>query len=108
MIKLKNFLKEQNLTDLENIGYGSSTGAAGARDPRTGNFVASSVGRLNETEKKIYQHVLNAVAELTGMTADDVDDITEQSEKRQMYNRQIDPIIKAISKLADDIENDGY
>lgn len=83
MIKLKNVLKEQD-------------------------YKATSVGRLNETDKKIYQHVLNAVAELTGMTADDVDDITEQSEKRQMYNRQIDPIIKAISKLADDIENDGY
>ena len=81
MIKLKNVLKEQE-------------------------YKALAVGRLNETEKKVYQHILNAIAELTGMTADDVDDITEQSEKRQMYNRQIDPIIKAISKLADDIEHD--
>lgn len=83
MIKLKNVLEEQE-------------------------YKALAVGRLNETEKKVYQHILNAVAELTGMTSDDVDDITEQPEKRQMYDRQIDAIIKAISKLADDIENDGY
>lgn len=81
MIKLKNVLKEQE-------------------------YKALAVGRLNETEKKVYQHILNAVAELTGMTSDDVDDITEQPEKRQMYDRQIDAIIKAISKLADDVEND--
>lgn len=83
MIKLKNVLGEQE-------------------------YKALAVGRLNETEKKVYQHVLNAVAELTTMTADEVDDITEQSEKRQMYDRQIDAIIKAIKKLADDVEHDGY
>ena len=81
MIKLKNVLKEQE-------------------------YKALAVGRLNETEKKVYQHILNAIAELTGMTADDVDDITEQPGKQHMYNRQILPIIKAISKLADDIEHD--
>lgn len=81
MIKLKNVLEEQE-------------------------YKALAVGRLNETEKKVYQHILNAVAELTGMTSDDVDDITEQPEKRQMYDRQIDAIIKAIKKLADDVEND--
>ena len=83
MIKLKNVLEEQE-------------------------YKALAVGRLNETEKKVYQHILNAVAELTGMTSDDVDDITEQPEKRQMYDRQIDAIIKAISKLADDVEHAGY
>ena len=103
MIKLKNVLEEQNLTDLENkLGFDSGAN----RDPRTGNLTASSIGSLNETDKKIYQHVLNAVAELTTMTADEVDDITEQSENRQMYDRQIDAIIKAIKKLADDVEND--
>jgi hypothetical protein len=83
MIKLKNVLKEQE-------------------------YKALAVGRLNETDKKVYQHILNAIAEITNMTADDVDDITEQPNKRQMYDRQIDSIIKAITKLADDIENDGY
>lgn len=83
MIKLKNVLKEQE-------------------------YKALAVGSLNETDKKVYQHILNAIAEITNMTADDVDDITEQPENRQMYNRQIDSIIKAITKLADDIENDGY
>jgi hypothetical protein len=81
MIKLKNVLTEQE-------------------------YKALAVGRLNETEKKVYQHILNAVAELTTMTADDVDDITEQPEKRQMYDRQIDAIIKAIKNFARDIEND--
>ena len=83
MIKLKNFLKEQE-------------------------YKASATSPLSDSEKKVYQHILNAVAELTTMTADDVDDITEQPGKQQMYNRQILPIIKAIEKLADDIENDGY
>ena len=83
MIKLKNVLKEQE-------------------------YKALAVGSLNETDKKVYQHILNAIAEITNMTADDVDDITEQPENRQMYDRQIDSIIKAITKLADDIENDGY
>jgi hypothetical protein len=81
MIKLKNVLKEDE-------------------------YKALAVGSLNETDKKIYQHILNAVAELTIMTADEVDDITEQPNKRQMYDRQINEIIKAIKDFARDIEND--
>ena len=81
MIKLKTVLKEQD-------------------------YKAAAVGRLNDSEKKVYQHILNAVAELTTMTADDADDITERPDTRQMYDRQIDSIIKAITKLARDIEND--
>jgi hypothetical protein len=80
MIKLKTVLKEQD-------------------------YKAAAVGRLNDSEKKVYQHILNAVAELTTMTADDADDITERPDTRQMYDRQIDSIIKAITKLANDIEN---
>lgn len=103
MIKLKNVLEEQNLTDLENkLGFDSGVN----RDPRTGNLTASSIGSLNETDKKIYQHVLNAVAELNTMTADEVDDITEQPNKRQMYDRQINAIINAIKAFAREIEND--
>lgn len=83
MIKLKNVLKEQE-------------------------YKAAAIGSLNDSEKKIYQHVLNAIAEIIGMTSDEVDDITEQPQNRQMYNRQIDSIIKAIEKLANDIEHDGY
>jgi len=79
MIKLKTVLKEQD-------------------------YKAAAVGRLNDSEKKVYQHILNAVAELTTMTADDADDITERPDTRQMYDRQIDSIIKAITKLANDIE----
>lgn len=81
MIKLKNVLKEDE-------------------------YKALAVGSLNETDKKIYQHILNAVAELNTMTADEVDDITEQPDNRQMYNRQINEIIKAIKDFARDIEND--
>jgi hypothetical protein len=81
MIKLKNVLKEDE-------------------------YKALAVGSLNETDKKIYQHILNAVAELNTMTADEVDDITEQPNKRQMYDRQINEIIKAIKDFARDIEND--
>ena len=103
MIKLKNVLKEQNLTDLENkLGFDSGAN----RNPETGNLTASSIGSLNETDKKIYQHILNAVAELNTMTADEVDDITEQPNKRQMYNRQINEIINAIKAFAREIEND--
>jgi hypothetical protein len=80
MIKLKTVLKEED-------------------------YKAAAVGRLNDSEKKVYQHILNAVAELTTMTADDADDITERPDTRQMYDRQIDSIIKAITKLANDIEN---
>jgi hypothetical protein len=81
MIKLKNVLKEQE-------------------------YKASTTSPLSDSERKVYQHILNAVAELTIMTPDDADDITEQPGKQQMYNRQIFPIIKAIEKLARDIEND--
>ena len=80
MIKLKTVLKEED-------------------------YKAAAVGRLNDSEKKVYQHILNAVAELTTMTADDADDITERPDTRQIYDRQIDSIIKAITKLANDIEN---
>lgn len=83
MIKLKNVLKEQE-------------------------YKASAIGSLNDSEKKIYQNILNAVAEIIGITPDEVDDITEQPQNRQLYNRQIDSIIKAVEKLANDIEHDGY
>jgi aspartate ammonia-lyase len=83
MIKLKNVLKEQE-------------------------YKAAAIGSLNDSEKKIYQHILNAVAEIIGITSDEVDDITEQPQNRQLYNRQIDSIIKAVEKLANDIEHDGY
>ena len=72
------------------------------------DYKAAAVGRLNDSEKKIYQHILNAVAEIIGITSDEVDDITEQPQTRQLYNRQIDSIIKAVEKLANDIEHDGY
>jgi plastocyanin len=101
--KMLNHWKLKDSQDGDQNNNGFPDNSEGIKEQE---YKASTTSPLSDSEKKVYQHILNAVAELTIMTADDVDDITEQPDKQQMYNRQIFPIIKAIEKLARDIEND--
>jgi hypothetical protein len=78
MIKLKNVLKEQEYT------------------------AKASNDFFSPKQKKIYEHVLAALAEQLGMTADDVDDHVETDKQ---FNNAIHDVVTVIEKLADRIES---
>jgi uncharacterized protein YukE len=78
MIKLKNVLNEQE-------------------------YVAKATNDFfSDNQKKIYEHVLAALAEQLKMTADEVDDHTETDKQ---FNDALKQIVTTIEKLADRIES---
>jgi hypothetical protein len=104
MIKLKSLLKEDNfnLTDLENkLGFDSGAN----RDPKTGNLITAKATNnfFTPKQKKIYEHVLAALSEQLGMTADEVDD---HCETNKQYDNALKEIVMTIEKLAQKIESE--